>query len=130
MKKNNNNEIVTMDEFIRYIYSTKSHSKEFDGKIESIEIRRYKFRTFEKHEMLIKFKLDDIGLEIIKPLLVSNEVGTEYQQFMAELSLSFGFDPIYASDMIGMKGKITLMTEKVEGELALIISDFVTTTMR
>lgn len=130
MKKDNNNAIVTIEEFIEYIDSTEDRSQEFDCEIKDIEIRHYVFDTFEKHEMLINFKLDDIGLEIIKPLLVSNEAGTEYRQFMEEMSQNFGFDPIYALDMIGMEGKITLKTEMVDGELELRILDFVTTSMR
>lgn len=93
MKKDNNNAIVTIEEFIEYIDSTEDRSQEFDCEIKDIEIRHYVFDTFEKHEMLINFKLDDIGLEIIKPLLVSNEAGTEYRQFMEEMSQNFGFDP-------------------------------------
>lgn len=130
MKKNNSNTIATIDEFIGYVNSTKDHSKEFDCEIKDIEIRHYEFETFEKHEMLINFKLDDIGLEIIKPLLVSNKTETEYRQFMAELSMSFGHDPIYASEMIGMEGKITLKTEMVDGELKIRILNFESTSMR
>jgi hypothetical protein len=130
MKKDNSNTIVTIDEFIRYIDSTKDHSKELDCDIKNILIRHYEMEAFEKHEMVIFFRIKDIGFEIIKPLLVSNEAGTEYQQFMEEMSQNFGFDPIYALDMIGMEGKITLKAEMVDGELELRILDFVTTSMR